>query len=259
MSLINRIDPNRLPAHVAIIMDGNGRWAKTRGLERGEGHKEGIASVRKVVEAARKLAIPYLTLYAFSTENWDRPAEEVSGFMDLMVHAIAKETEGLKKNDVKVHCIGDVERLPNYARTALDECIRETESGTALNVVFALSYSSRWELTQSTQQIVREVMSGKLRESDIDEETLANRLTTSGMPNPDLLIRTGGELRISNFLLWQCAYSEFYFTDTYWPDFGEEDFYQAILEFQGRERRYGKTSEQLESLTPSKDSSTNND
>lgn len=259
MSLIDRIDPNRLPGHVAIIMDGNGRWAKSRGLERGEGHKEGIASVRKVVEAARKLNIPYLTLYAFSTENWDRPAEEVSGLMDLMVHAIAKETEELKRNDVKVHCIGDVERLPNYARTALIECIRETEGGTALNVVFALSYSSKWEITQATRQIVREVMNGRLRESDIDEGTLASRLTTSGMPNPDLLIRTGGELRISNFLLWQCAYSEFYFTDTYWPDFGEEDFYKAILEFQGRERRYGKTSEQLTPFTPSKDTVTNND
>ncbi len=259
MSLINRIDSNHLPAHVAIIMDGNGRWAKTRGLERGEGHKEGITSVRKVVEAARKLTIPYITLYAFSTENWNRPAEEVADLMDLMVHAIAKETDELKKNDVRVHCIGDVERLPNHARTALAECIRETENGTALNVVFALSYSSKWELTRAARQIVREVMNGKLRESDIDEETLANRLTTSGMPNPDLLIRTGGELRISNFLLWQCAYSEFYFTDTYWPDFGEEDFYRAILEFQGRERRYGMTSEQLTSITPSKDTETNNE
>jgi undecaprenyl diphosphate synthase len=245
MSLIDHIDPNHLPAHVAIIMDGNGRWAKSRGLERGAGHKEGIASIRKMVEATKKLAIPYLTLYAFSTENWGRPAEEVSGLMDLMVRAITEETEELKKNNVRIHCIGDVDRLPGHARTALNDCIRETKSGTDLNMVIALSYSSKWELTQATRQIAREVINGKLKESEINENTLASRLTTSGMPDPDLLIRTGGELRISNFLLWQCAYSEFYFTDTYWPDFGEEDFYMAILEFQRRERRYGKTSEQI--------------
>ncbi|HHU96598.1 MAG: isoprenyl transferase [Bacteroidota bacterium] len=259
MSLIDRINPKRLPAHVAIIMDGNGRWAISRELERVEGHKEGVASIRKVMEAARKLGIPYLTLYAFSTENWDRPAEEVNSLMDLMVHAIAEETEELKKNHVKVHCIGDIDRLPDYARTALDKCIRETASCTKFNMIIALSYSSKWELTQATRQIVREVINGELRESDIDEETVTSRLTTRGIPNPDLLIRTGGELRISNFMLWQCAYSEFYFTDTYWPDFGEEDFYKAILEFQGRERRYGKTSEQLVPDLLSSDAVTDDD
>lgn len=258
MSLIDRIDPNRLPGHVAIIMDGNGRWAKSRGLERGEGHKEGIASVRKVVEAARKLNIPYLTLYAFSTENWDRPAEEVSGLMDLMVHAIAKETEELKRNDVKVHCIGDVERLPNYARTALIECIRETEGGTALNVVFALSYSSKWEITQATRQIVREVMNGRLRESDIDEETLASRLTTSGMPNPDLLIRTG-ESYESVTSCCGSAPTRSSTSPTLIYSISGRRTLQGHPGVPGRERRYGKTSEQLTPFTPSKDTVTNND
>lgn len=246
MSLIDKIDHNHLPTHVAIIMDGNGRWAKKRGLERGEGHKEGIASIRRVVEAASKLAIPCLTLYAFSTENWERPAEEVSGLMDLMVYAIANETDEMKRNNVKIRCIGDLERLPDYARNALEKCIRETEGGTALTLIIALSYSSKWELTEATRRIASGVERGELRVNDISEETIRQHLTTREIADPDLLIRTGGELRISNFLLWQCAYSEFYFTDTFWPDFGEENFYRAILDYQGRERRYGKTSEQLD-------------
>lgn len=246
MSLIDNIDHTRLPAHVAIIMDGNGRWAKNRGLGRGEGHKEGIGSIRRVVEAASKIAVPYLTLYAFSTENWSRPSDEVNGLMDLMVYAIANETDGLKKNNVRIRSIGDMNRLPNHARAALQTCIDETKNGTGLTLVLALSYSSKWELADATRRISGDVLRGVLREDDITEDTLGSYLTTYDIPDPDLLVRTGGEQRISNFLLWQCAYAEFYFTKTFWPDFGEEDFYKAILDYQTRERRYGKTSEQVD-------------
>ncbi|MDR0422563.1 MAG: isoprenyl transferase [Proteiniphilum sp.] len=246
MSLLDKIDKNRLPGHIAIIMDGNGRWAKARGLERGEGHKEGVSAIRGVVEAASKASIRYLTLYAFSTENWNRPSEEVSGLMDLMVHAFYRETADLKKNGVRVRSIGDMNRLPEHARTALEDCIRETAEGTGLTLVLALSYSSKWELAAASRKIAADAVKGVLREDDIDEKTFADYLTTRGIPDPDLLIRTGGEQRISNFLLWQCAYVEFYFTDAFWPDFGEETLYEAILEYQRRERRYGKTSEQIE-------------
>ena len=246
MSLIDNIDHNRLPAHVAIIMDGNGRWAKTRGLERGEGHKEGVSSIRRVVEAASKISIPYLTLYAFSTENWSRPTDEVNGLMDLMVYAITREIDALKKNNVRIRCIGDMDRLPEHARVALKECIRDTKNGTGLTLILALSYSSKWEITEATRQIISKVMQGSLNENDIAEELIDQHLTTRGIPDPDLLVRTGGEQRISNFLLWQCAYSEFYFTETYWPDFGEKDFFQAVIDYQGRERRFGKTSEQVD-------------
>lgn len=246
MSLIDKIDHNRIPAHVAIIMDGNGRWAKTRGLERGEGHKEGVNSIRRVVEAASRIAIPYLTLYAFSTENWSRPSDEVNGLMDLMVYAIANETNSLKKNNVRVRCIGNMERLPTHARKALEECIHDTRLSTGLTLMLALSYSSKWELAEATRKIVDDVVKGALQKEDIDEELLEKYLTTRGVPNPDLLVRTGGEQRISNFLLWQCAYAEFYFTETYWPDFGEEDLYKAVIDYQGRERRFGKTSEQVD-------------
>ena len=246
MSLIDKIDKNRLPAHIAIIMDGNGRWAKSKGLERGDGHREGVTAIRRVVEAASKASIQCLTLYAFSTENWSRPTEEVNGLMDLMVYAISRETAGLKKNGVRIRSIGDMNRLPGYARTALEECIRDTAEGTGLTLVLALSYSSKWELATAAKQIAADVVKGVLRESDIDEETFAGYLSTRGLPDPDLLIRTGGEQRMSNFLLWQCSYAEFYFTNTFWPDFGEEALYEAIIEYQGRERRYGKTSDQLE-------------
>lgn len=246
MSLIDNIDHNRLPAHVAIIMDGNGRWAKARGLERGEGHREGVSSIRRVVEAASKISIPYLTLYAFSTENWSRPTDEVNGLMDLMVYAITRETDALKKNNVRIRCIGDMDRLPEHARGALEECIQDTKNGTGLTLILALSYSSKWEIVEATRRIVSEVMQGSLKENDITEELIDQHLTTRGIPDPDLLVRTGGEQRISNFLLWQCAYSEFYFTETYWPDFGEEDFFHAVIDYQGRERRFGKTSEQVD-------------
>ncbi len=246
MSLLDYIDQDRLPKHIAIIMDGNGRWATNKGFERGEGHKEGVRAISRVVEAASKASVQYLTLYAFSTENWNRPAEEVNGLLDLMVYAISEETEKLKKNGVKITCIGDMARLPEYARTALTECIRQTEKGTRITLNIALSYSSKWELTEATKRITEDVVNGVLSKDDISEETISMYLTTRGIPDPDLLIRTGGEQRISNFLLWQCAYAEFFFTEVYWPDFGEKDLYEAIIDFQGRERRFGKISEQIE-------------
>ncbi|MDD4777547.1 MAG: isoprenyl transferase [Fermentimonas sp.] len=246
MSLIDYIDQDRLPKHIAIIMDGNGRWATSKGFERGEGHKEGVRAISRAVEAASKASVQYLTLYAFSTENWNRPEDEVNGLMDLMVYAISEETEELKKNGVKITCIGDMTRLPEYARTALIKCIRETETGKCITLNIALSYSSKWELTEATRKITDDVLKGVLNKDDISEETISMYLTTSGIPDPDLLIRTGGEQRMSNFLLWQCAYAEFYFTEVYWPDFGEKDLYEAIIDYQGRERRFGKISEQIE-------------
>ena len=246
MSIFNKIDHTHVPAHVAIIMDGNGRWANSKGLERGEGHKEGISAIKTVVEAASNISIKYLTLYAFSTENWNRPIEEVNGLMDLMVYAISEETEDLIKNGVKIICIGDMNRLPEYASNALKECIYKTREGDKLTLVLALSYSSKWELTDASRKIVEDVTNGLLQKDDISEETISTYLTTSSIPDPDLLIRTGGEKRISNFLLWQCAYTELYFTDVYWPEFREIDLYNAVIEFQGRERRFGRISEQIE-------------
>lgn len=245
MPLLDKLNKNLIPTHIALIMDGNGRWAKSRGLERSEGHKEGVNAIKRVVEAASKASIQYLTLYAFSTENWDRPSEEVNGLMDLLVYAISRETADLKKNGVRIQSIGDVNRLPEYARKALEECIKETADGTKLTLVIALSYSSKWEIITAAKKIASDVVNGVLHENEIDEETFNNYLTTRGIPDPDLLIRSGGEQRISNFLLWQCAYTEFYFTNTFWPDFGEDVLYEAILEYQGRERRFGKTSEQI--------------
>lgn len=246
MSLIDKIDQNRVPAHIAIIMDGNGRWANKRGLERGEGHREGVRTIRRMVEAAIKASVQYLTIYAFSTENWNRPSAEVEGLMDLMVYAISEEAEQLIANDVKILCIGDIDRLPNYARTALEDCINKTKDGTRLTLIIALSYSSKWEITEAVKKIVNDVETGVLNKEDICEDTVSSKLTTHAIPDPDLLLRTGGEQRISNFLLWQCAYTEFYFTDIYWPDFGENDLYKAIIDYQGRERRFGKISEQIE-------------
>ena len=246
MSIYDNIDYTRIPTHTAIIMDGNGRWATSKGLQRGEGHREGVRAITRVVEAASKVSIKYLTLYAFSTENWNRPIEEVNGLMDLMVYAINQETENLKKNGVKVICIGDMNRLPEYASTALNECIYKTSEGDKLTLVIALSYSSKWELTDATRKIADDVTNGVLKIDDISEETISMYLTTRSIPDPDLLIRTGGEQRISNFLLWQCAYAEFYFTDVYWPDFGEKDLYDAVIDFQRRERRFGKINDQIE-------------
>ena len=245
MSLFEKINHHRLPSHIAIIMDGNGRWAKARGLERAEGHREGVSAIRRVVEAAIRTSVKTLTLYAFSTENWYRPTEEIDGLMDLIVYAIAKETADLKKNGVSIASIGDLSRLPVNVREALESCIRETEGGRNLKLVIALSYSSKWEITEATRRITGDVIKGVLKAEDISEDTISRYLTTSEFPDPDLLIRTGGEQRISNFLLWQCAYAEFYFTETFWPDFSEEALYKAILDYQSRERRFGKTSEQI--------------
>jgi len=235
------------PRHVAIIMDGNGRWAKSRGLDRSEGHSEGVVSVRKVVEAAVAVQdVKYLTVYTFSSENWNRPDAEINALMRLMVMAIERETNDLIKNNVRLNVIGDVERLPDDVQKALQGCIDATARCNGLTLTLALSYSARWEILRAAQQLAAEAAAtGKT--PDIDEALFANRLTTANMPDPDLLIRTGGEQRISNFLLWQTAYAEFYFTDTFWPDFGEENLFEAIIEYQQRERRFGKTSEQIES------------
>jgi undecaprenyl diphosphate synthase len=246
MSLKEVIDLNRVPTHIAVIMDGNGRWAKKNGLERFMGHKEGVVSIRKVVEAAGQLGVKYLTAYTFSTENWNRPKEEVDSLMSLLVAAIRNESEDLMSNNVLLTVIGDVNRMPDATRKELMNCVDKTKNNTGLVLILALSYSSRWELTEAVKSISGQVKAGALDVEQIDEETITKHLTTQGIPNPDLLIRTGGEYRISNYLLWQLAYAELYFTDTYWPDFREESLYQAIVDYQGRERRFGQTSEQIQ-------------
>jgi undecaprenyl diphosphate synthase len=245
MSLIEKIDKERLPQHVAIIMDGNGRWAKAKGKDRCFGHQEGVVSVRKVVEAATHIGLKYLTLYTFSTENWNRPIEEVHALMSLLVSSIQRETPDLMKNNVRMMAIGNMNRLPEDARKALNECIAETSANTGTTMILALSYSARWELAEAARQLAQEVLDKKITPNDITEAVVSDHLTTKNIPDPDLLIRTGGEKRISNFLLWQLSYAEFYFTDIYWPDFREEEFYEAVLCYQQRERRFGKTSEQL--------------
>jgi undecaprenyl diphosphate synthase len=245
MQLIEQIDSKKLPSHVAIIMDGNGRWARQRGLDRIFGHQQGVNAVREVIETAAELQIGYLTLYAFSTENWGRPDEEVSALMGIMVQSLSKETETLMKNNIRLRAIGDMERLADDVRERLYETIELTSAGTGLNLIIALSYSSRWEITMAAKRISDDVRKGTLNALSINEENFEKYLTTYGIPDPELLIRTSGELRISNFLLWQIAYTEFYFTETLWPDFGKNDFYNAIIDFQKRERRFGKTSEQV--------------
>lgn len=245
MSLIDEIDKKRLPQHLAIIMDGNGRWAKERGKDRCFGHQEGVVSVRKIMEAASKVGLRYVTLYTFSTENWNRPVEEVHALMELLVSAIKKETPDLMKNQIRLLTIGDLSRLPEVTRQSLLECVQMTSANTGTALVLALSYSSRWEIMNAVKELVAEANDKKISPEDVNEELISSRLTTKGIPDPDLLIRTGGEKRISNFLLWQLSYSELYFTDTYWPDFREEELYGALLYYQQRERRYGRTSEQL--------------
>ncbi|HUI32312.1 MAG: isoprenyl transferase [Dysgonamonadaceae bacterium] len=246
MSLLDKIDTKNIPSHIAIIMDGNGRWAKERGLDRTDGHQEGVVAVRRIVEAASRAGINFLTVYAFSTENWNRPNKEVEALMELMVYAIVKETPDLIKQGVRLLVIGDSNRLPTKTRAALDNCINETANGTTITLILALSYSSKWEITEALRNMLNDIQSKRLRVDDLNEKTLSNYLTTKGIPDPDLLIRTGGEKRISNFLLWQLAYAELYFTNVFWPDFDAEHLYQAILDFQCRERRFGKTSEQIE-------------
>lgn len=239
------LDSGRMPRHVAIIMDGNGRWAKRHGLARMFGHRQGVETVHRITEAAAEAGIRYLTLYAFSTENWNRPQQEVDALMELLVDTIAKETPTLMKNNVRLLTIGDVNRLPQATRDKFLGCIRQTSANTGLNLVLALSYSSRWEIIEAARRMATEVKAGTLGVDDISEAAVSEHLTTSGIPDPDLLIRTSGELRISNFLLWQIAYSELYFTDRLWPEFTVEDLYEAIVDYQHRERRFGKTSEQV--------------
>ena len=245
MSLIEKIDKNRLPRHVAIIMDGNGRWAKAKGKDRSFGHQEGVVSVRKIMDAVTQLGLKYLTLYTFSTENWNRPEEEVQALMSLLVSAIHRETPDMMKKNVRLTAIGDLSRLREDAYNTLQECIDTTSANTGTTLVLALSYSSRWEITRAARQLAQEVLEQKINPNDITEAMVSDHLTTKNIPDPDLLIRTGGEKRISNFLLWQLSYAEFFFTDVYWPDFREEELYEAILYYQQRERRFGKTSEQL--------------
>ncbi|MDH6311506.1 undecaprenyl diphosphate synthase [Parabacteroides sp. PFB2-10] len=245
MSLIEQIDRSGLPQHVAIIMDGNGRWAKAQGKDRSFGHQEGVVSVRRVLEAASKIGVRYLTVYAFSTENWNRPEAEVLALMALLVSAIQKETPDLMKNNVRLKAIGDLSRLPEEVYANLMGSIEETSVNTGTTLVLALSYSSRWEITNAVRTIAADVAMNKLAPEAITEELFADYLTTKGIPDPDLLIRSGGEKRISNFLLWQGSYAELYFTDIAWPAFREEELYEAILYYQKRERRFGKISEQL--------------
>ena len=245
MSLIEKIDKNRLPRHVAIIMDGNGRWAKAKGKDRSFGHQEGVVSVRKIMDAVTQLGLKYLTLYTFSTENWNRPEEEVQALMSLLVSAIHRETPDMMKKNVRLTAIGDLSRLREDAYNTLQECIDTTSANTGTTLVLALSYSSRWEITRAARQLAQEVLEQKINPNDITKAMVSDHLTTKNIPDPDLLIRTGGEKRISNFLLWQLSYAEFFFTDVFWPDFREEELYEAILYYQQRERRFGKTSEQL--------------
>ena len=245
MSLIEKIDKNRLPRHVAIIMDGNGRWAKAKGKDRSFGHQEGVVSVRKIMDAVTQLGLKYLTLYTFSTENWNRPEEEVQALMSLLVSAIHREPPDMMKKNVRLTAIGDLSRLREDAYNTLQECIDTTSANTGTTLVLALSYSSRWEITRAARQLAQEVLEQKINPNDITEAMVSDHLTTKNIPDPDLLIRTGGEKRISNFLLWQLSYAEFFFTDVFWPDFREEELYEAILYYQQRERRFGKTSEQL--------------
>ena len=245
MSFKEQIIQDRIPRHIAIIMDGNGRWAKRQGMARMFGHRQGVETVHRITEAAAELGVEYLTLYAFSTENWNRPKEEVDALMVLLVDTIVKETPTLMKNNVSLQTIGDLSRLPQATRSKFLECIEQTSQNTGLTLVIALSYSARWEMIEATKRIASAVKDGELLLEDINEELLSNYMTTAQMPDPDLLIRTSGELRISNFLLWQLAYSELYFTNCLWPEFTNEEFYHAIVDYQHRERRFGKTSEQI--------------
>ena len=235
----------QLPRHVAMIMDGNGRWARSRGQERAEGHTEGISTVRRVTELSSDLGIGYLTLYAFSTENWNRPKEEVDTLMYLIGWAIERELPDLIRNNVRIHLIGDIERVPDEARAKLIGSRDKTAHCTGLNLGICISYSSRWEITRAAKAMAEDAAAGRLDPAYITEEEISRRLATWPFPDPDLLIRTGGEKRISNFLLWQIAYSELYFTDILWPEFGKEEYAEALLQFQQRERRFGKTSEQI--------------
>lgn len=245
MDLKNIINSELLPSHVAIIMDGNGRWAKKHGKNRIFGHQNAITSVRETVEAAAEIGIKYLTLYTFSTENWDRPKTEVFGLMQLLVNSLNKETKTLMKNDIRLFTIGDTESLPKNCYNKLQDSIKATANNKRMSLILALSYSSRWEIINAIKNIAKDIKSNTIYPEQINQDLFKNYLTTSDIPDPELLIRTSGEYRISNFLLWQIAYTELYFTSKLWPDFRKEDFFEAIIDFQKRERRFGKTSEQL--------------
>lgn len=244
-SLKEDIDLSRLPLHVAVIMDGNGRWAKERGKPRVYGHRHGVQAVRDTSEAAAELGVQWLTLYAFSLENWSRPRMEVNALMALLVDTLRKEIETLNKNNIRLQAIGDLRHLPERTYDALLEGIENTSHNTRMTLTLALNYSARWEITNACRQIAEEVRHGTLLASEISEELISAHLATAGMPDPELMIRTSGETRISNYLLWQIAYAELYFTPVFWPDFSKEHFYQAIVSFQSRERRFGMTSEQV--------------
>lgn len=243
----DQIDLTRLPRHIAVIMDGNGRWAKEHGKPRIWGHRNGVKAVREITEAAAEIGIQWLTLYAFSTENWNRPQREVGALMDLLVSTIREELETMNKNNIRLGAIGDLDRLPPRTKKALLEGIDNTRNNTRMTLTLALNYSARWEITEAMKNVARQAADQSLSPEQIDENQVASFLTTAGIPDPELLIRTSGEHRISNFLLWQIAYTEFYFSDIYWPDFQRKDLYDAILDFQQRERRFGMTSEQLTS------------
>lgn len=244
--LIEQIDKQKLPKHIAIIMDGNGRWAEEKGQERLYGHYHGVESVRNIVEGCAEIGIEYLTLYAFSTENWDRPQSEVDGLMSLLVDTIRKEVPILNKNNISMHAIGNIEMLPKDAQKALEEAIELTSKNTGLNLIMALSYSSRWEIVNAVKNIAIDVRTGKINPDEINQNVFQQYLSTSNFPDPELMIRTSGEFRISNFLLYQLAYAELYFTNTRWPDFRKENLFEAIIDFQFRERRFGKTGKQIQ-------------
>ena len=237
------VDLNRIPRHIAIIMDGNGRWAKARGLDRSMGHQQGVETVREITTAASRLGVRFLTLYTFSTENWNRPAAEVAALMSLILTAM--EEELFMRNNVRLQVIGEIERLPQEVREAILGLVERTSRNTGMTMVIALSYSSKWEIVRAVRNIASRVQQGQLSLDDICETTIDQALATSFMPDPELLIRTGGELRLSNYLLWQCAYSELYFCDTFWPDFNTRSLCEALVDYQNRERRFGKTSEQV--------------
>lgn len=242
--MTNQLDKNNIPQHIAIIMDGNGRWATERGKPRSYGHQAGVETVRRITSECTRLGVKYLTLYTFSTENWNRPETEIAALMGLVLSSL--EDEIFMKNNVRFKVIGDIERLPVEVQRKLQETIDHTAGNTAMTMVVALSYSSRWEITKAMKDIVKKVLDGQLSVDDITEDTVSQSLTTASIPDPDLLIRTGGELRISNYLLWQIAYSELYFCDTFWPDFNEADLHKAIADYQHRQRRFGKTGKQVE-------------
>lgn len=244
-SLRTQIDDSNIPNHIAVIMDGNGRWAESRGEMRIYGHMNGVASVRETLRTARELGVGYLTLYAFSTENWNRPKEEVDALMDLLVNTIIDEIEELNDNSVRLKAIGDLDHLPKSCQKALREGMDRTASNDGITLILALSYSSRWEITNAMRKIAQQVADGTLKPEQIEDEHINQGLSTSGIPDPELLIRTSGEHRISNFLLWQIAYTELYFTNVFWPDFRKEHFYEAILSYQNRERRFGMVTEQI--------------